>query len=106
MNVKRRKPANTHKFALPQRVHLQLLLVPIDVTSSLSSVLAQTHGSGSPEDSSPHLLGGTAPLIALVPMLLEQREQLLESLAFQPAREPGDCQACVLMHATLINPIL
>lgn len=71
-------------------MHLQLLLLPMDVTSSFSSLVPQTHGSGSPEDSSLHLLGGAASLIALVLMLLEQRKQLIDSLAFQPAREPGD----------------
>lgn len=45
------------------------------------------------KDSSLHLLGGAASLFAPVLMLLRQREQLLDSLAFQPAREPGDCQA-------------
>jgi len=32
-------------------------------------------------------------LIALALMLLEQREQILDSLAFQPDRQPGDYQA-------------
>lgn len=53
------------------------------ILQSLSTALQQQLS----EASNLHLQGGTASLI------VSKAEQLLDSLAFQPDRQPGDCKA-------------